>query len=314
MEHWSAADDRPAYLDDARSAPRSGGARKAPRPRKSPRFDDGYPPSRWTLPALLAVLGVVAAAFFGINRREDVSPPQVWSPAPAARESAARESPASVTSAPPAEAGPRYELKPRAEEALPTLEGSDPMIGQSISGLVGRHAFERFVIPGMIVRHVVATVDNLPRPTGSTRSVPLRRVPGTLALTAGGDDRRIDASNARRYTPYVRIFASIDAHALAERYAATYPLFQRAYEELGYPGGHFNDRLIAAIDDLLAAPELDAPAKVVQSPVVYKFADPDLEGRSAGQKIMMRMGKANALAVKTKLRQVRGEIVALAQH
>jgi DUF3014 family protein len=303
MEPWSAAADRPAYLDDGRSSPRSGGARKSPRVGR----DRSY---RWVVPAaVLAVLGVVAAAFFGLDRRQDVSPPEASSPVPAARENAAPGTPA-----PSAEAGPRYELKPRAEEPLPALENSDALIGKSVSGLVGKSAFERFVIPEMLVRHIVATVDNLPRPTGSTRTVPLRRVPGTLAVIAGGDDRRIDASNARRYTPYVRIFASIDAHALADRYATTYTLFQRAYEELGYPGGRFNDRLIAAIDDLLAAPELDAPAKVVQSPVVYKFADPDLEGRSAGQKIMMRMGKANALAVKTKLRQVRGEIVALAQH
>jgi hypothetical protein len=280
MEHWSAAGDRPAYLERTARSP------------------------RWAL-ALLAVLAGAALAYYYFDVRDGARPPEA-PPGPAAAE---RSTPG--TPAPAADAAPRYELKPRADEPLPSLEGSDPMIGKSISGLVGKNAFERFVIPDMLVRHIVATVDNLARPTGSTRTVPLRRVPGTLAVTGADGGLRIDASNAQRYAPYVRMFASIDAHALAERYAATYPLFQRAYEELGYPRGHFNDRLIGAIDDLLAAPELDAPAKVVQAPVVYKFADPDLEGRSAGQKIMMRMGKDNALAVKAKLRQVRREIVAL---
>jgi DUF3014 family protein len=285
MEHWSAAGDRPAYLENPGNSP------------------------RWAIPAVLAVLIVAAAAFFGLHRREDARLPEASSPAPASR-----EQPATGTPAPSADAGPRYELQPRAGEPLPTLEGSDPMIGKSISGLLGKKAFERFVIPEMLVRHIVATVDNLPRPTGSTRTVPLHRVPGTLAVTAAGDDLSVDASNARRYAPYVRIFASVDARALAERYAAAYPLFQQAYEELGYPGGRFNDRLIGAIDDLLAAPELGARAKVVQSPVIYKFADPDLEGRSAGQKIMMRMGKQNAVAVKAKLREVRREIIALTER
>jgi DUF3014 family protein len=284
MEHWSAAGDRPAYLERAPGSP------------------------RWAIPLLLAALVVAAAAFFGLHRREDARPPEAPSPGSAE----ARSTPAAP--APSTDAGPRYEMKPGVEEPLPALENSDPMMGKSISGLVGRNAFDRFVVPEMLVRHIVATVDNLPRPTGSTRTVPLHRVPGTLAVTGAGADRRIDASNARRYAPYVRIFASIDAHALAERYAAAYPLFQQAYEELGYPGGRFNARLIGAIDDLLAAPELDAPAKVVQSPVIYRFADPDLEGRSAGQKIMMRMGRENAVAVKAKLREVRREIIALTEH
>ncbi len=288
MGHWSAAEDRPAY---------------APRPRR--RVENMPASRRWALPAVLAVLaGAAVALLFGVERREEPRPPEVSSPAPEAKPAPG------APAAPSTDAAPRYELKPRAEEPLPTLEGSDPLIGKSISGLVGRHVFERFVIPDMLVRHIVATVDNLPRPTGSTRTVPLRRVEGGLAVSGAA----IAPANARRYTPYVRIFTSIDARALAERYAATYPLFQRAYEELGYPGGQFNDRLVGAIDDLLAAPELDAGAKVVPSPVIYKFADPDLEGRSAGQKILMRMGRENALAVKAKLREIRGEIVALTRH
>jgi hypothetical protein len=292
---WSVAEDRPAYLENA--------------PRRRRRVENAPSSQRWALAAVLALLVAAVVAFFGVDRRDDARPPEASSPAPAPPAASHPGTPA-----PFADAAPRYELKPRAEEPLPVLENSDPMIGKSISGLVGKKAFDRFVIPEMIVRHIVATVDNLPRPTGSTRTVPLHKAPGTLSVTGAGGDLRMDASNSRRYEAYVRVFASIEAHALAQRYAATYPLFQQAYEELGYPGGHFNERLIAAIDDLLAAPELDAPAKIVQSPVIYKFADPDLEARSAGQKIMMRMGKENAVAVKAKLREIRREIVALAQH
>jgi hypothetical protein len=89
-----------------------------------------------------------------------------------------------------------------------------------------------------------------------------------------------------------------------------YPLFQRAYEELGYPGKYFNDRLMEALDDLLAAPELDGPLALEQPKVLYQFADPDLESRSAGQKILLRMGKANALRVKAKLLEIRRALIA----
>src|SRR5258708_33740516 len=60
-----------------------------------------------------------------------------------------------------------------------------------------------------------------------------------------------------------------------------------------------------AIDDLVAAPELATPPKVLRSRVLYEFADPDLETRSAGQKILLRMGPENAARGKDKLWQLR---------
>jgi len=50
----------------------------------------------------------------------------------------------------------------------------------------------------------------------------------------------------------------------------------------------------------------------VQPKVLYEFADPDLETRSAGQKILLRMGKDNELRVKAKLREIRGALLAAA--
>ena len=105
-------------------------------------------------------------------------------------------------------------------------------------------------------------------------------------------------------------------------YAGLYPLFQEAYEELGYPGRYFNDRLIEVIDHLLAAPEIPGPVKVKRVEAkggssnsqrpggLYQFADPGLEARSAGQKIMLRIGRQNAAALKGKLQELREEVVA----
>jgi hypothetical protein len=49
---------------------------------------------------------------------------------------------------------------------------------------------------------------------------------------------------------------------------------------------------------------------VVRPKVLYQFADPDLETRSAGQKILLRMGAENAARVKAKLTEIRRELVA----
>jgi hypothetical protein len=43
--------------------------------------------------------------------------------------------------------------------------------------------------------------------------------------------------------------------------------------------------------------------------VFYEYADGDLESRSAGQKLLMRMGAANERTIKAKLRELRAEII-----
>ena len=97
----------------------------------------------------------------------------------------------------------------------------------------------------------------------------------------------------------------MDTRKIVSLYFHFYPLFQEAYNNLGYKSAYFNDRLVAAIDDLLAAPEIKDPVELVQPSVFYKFADPRLEALSSGQKIMLRIGGDNAAKVKVKLRELR---------
>jgi hypothetical protein len=193
---------------------------------------------------------------------------------------------------------------------LPSLDNSDAMMRETVSGLLGRKAFEAMVYPSQLVRRIVATVDNLPRETAPRRVMPLEPVPGHFGVSDAGEGFSLAASNAERYAPYVRVFQTLDARALVRRYFDSYALFQRAYAELGFPNQRFHDRLLEAIDDLLEAPELAGPVRLERPKVLYVFADPELESLSAGQKIMVRMGAGNATKVKAKLREIRRELSA----
>jgi hypothetical protein len=228
------------------------------------------------------------------------------SPPPAAP---AVEAPASLPAPEPAIRHPLEGVND-APASLPLLENSDSMMRDSVSRLIGGKAFADMVVPYQLVRRIVATVDNLPRRTAPTRAMPLNAVPGAFAALANGEQTVMDRGNYARYVPYVNVVDAVDAPALVRGYVRLYPLFQRAYQELGFPGTYFNDRLMEAIDDLLAAPELDAPAKLLRPRVLYEFADPDLETRSAGQKILLRMGPENAARVKAKLWEIRRELLA----
>lgn len=196
---------------------------------------------------------------------------------------------------------------PAAGAALPPLASSDPLITETVTGMFGRESYARFFQPEGLVRRFVATVDNLPRKTAAGRLMPVNPVPGIFVVTGNEKGIELGAENALRYRPYVLAMEAVEAKRLVTTYVRLYPLFQTAYQELGYPQGYFNDRLVQAIDDLLAAPDMAAP-RLAQPKVLYEFADADLEERSAGQKMMLRMGSGNAARVKDKLRAIRREL------
>jgi hypothetical protein len=193
---------------------------------------------------------------------------------------------------------------PAAATPLPALDRSDPTLLEALRDQLGAKALA-LLADDRIIHRIVATVDALPRRQLPVAARPVKPVPGAFVVAGKGDDLAIAAANAARYAPYALLARSVDAPALVGLYRRFYPLFQQAYRELGYPRGYFNDRLVEAIDDLLAAPELDGPVALVQPKVLYQFADPDLESRSAGQKIMVRMGGDNEAMVKAKLRELR---------
>ncbi len=251
----------------------------------------------------VAVIGVLAWALAFYSRTWLEPLPSEAPPAPAV------EVPAAAPAAEPAIRHP-LEVATDGPAALPSIENSDSMMRDSLSRLIGGKAFADIVVPYQLVRRIVATVDNLPRRTAATRAMPLNAVPGAFAAVTNGEQTVVDTINYRRYLPYVNVVAAIDAPALVRGYVRLYPLFQRAYEEVGFPGKYFNDRLMEALDDLLATPELDAPVKLLRPRVLFEFADPDLETRSAGQKILLRMGPENAARVKAKLWEVRRELLA----
>jgi len=194
------------------------------------------------------------------------------------------------------------------ETPLPPLSQSDPVMRDTLGSLFGSAALGRVFRTDNIVHRFVATIDSLPRTPVSLHFSPVNPIGGSFHTWGRGDKRVIAADNSARYTPYVRMVEAIDSKRLASFYIHSYPLFQSAYRDLGYPKAYFNDRVVQAIDDLLAAPQIEGPIYVVQPKVLYEFADPELESRSVGQKMMMRMGSANAARVKVKLRELRREL------
>jgi hypothetical protein len=193
---------------------------------------------------------------------------------------------------------------------LPPLKESDPAMIEAFSRLLGSEALRRFFDLEEVARRIVATVDNLPRESYATRLNPVKPMGGALRVSGSDETLAIAPANAARYAPFVRLAESVDAATAVALYTRFYPLFQQAYVDLGYPNGYFNDRLVAVIDHLLETPEVAGPIRLTVPHVLYEFADPRLEERSAGQKALLRMGPENAAKLKARLREVRAALVA----
>lgn len=199
--------------------------------------------------------------------------------------------------------------EPTDTKPLPALNESDAEVRGSLVGIFGAKSVSQFLVPQNIVRHVVVTIDNLPRKKVAVDLRPVKPTAGETVTSVQGDITTLGAANYERYAPFVKAVQSADTATLTGVYFRLYPLFQQAYEDLGYPGQYFNDRLVEVIDDMLRAPEIQGPIELKQPRVFYEYADPKLESLSAGQKLLLRMGPNNEAAVKAKLREFRKSIV-----
>jgi len=209
------------------------------------------------------------------------------------------------------ETAPKGEKK-AGEKPLPTLNDSDEAMRETLAELYPAGKLASLFIGDHFVQRFVLMVDNLPRHALPINRLPTRAASGNFVTQGEEGHQFISPDNYRRYASFVHFVDALDAKKVVALYAHFYPLFQQAYQQLGYPRGHFNDRLIEVIDHLLATPDAHQPVKVLQHVVRYKYADPSLEKLSAGQKIMIRLGEDNAARIKEKLREIRRELIARA--
>ncbi len=268
----------------------------------------------WIIAAVLACAAAAGAAWWFWLRPVEapVAPPPVAS----APEAPVAPSPMPEASGPQ---NPVDALAP-ADTALPALAESDKRVGELLAELLGRDKVASFLLTEGFVRRVVATVDNLGRAQAPSRMWPVQPMPQRFVVDGEGDaPTTIATANAARYSAFLTFAEAVPLEPAVALYARLYPLFQQAYEELGYPKRYFNDRLVAVLDHLLLAPEPKSPLRVKLTPVNtdvpnlrpwvrYEFVDPALESLSSGQKIMVRMGPANEVRAKALIRDLRKRV------
>ena len=271
-------------------------------------------------PILIAVVVLLAVAgFFGWQYFERS---RVVPTAPVATTAPAEPSPPAA-SAPTAEPTIQHPVEPPSTESavaptpLPALAEADALVRELITSLITSKSVVTFLQMDGFIRRVVATVDNLPREQAPLMVWPVYPTPQRF-ITQRSDTgvETIAPTNSQRYVPFVQLVESVDSAKAVAVYRRLYPLFQQTYEELGFPGRYFNDRLVQVLDHLIATPVQTGPLAVTLVEVKgevpstrpwvrYEFADPALQSMSAGQKMLLRSGAENHQRLRAKLIDIR---------
>jgi Protein of unknown function (DUF3014) len=186
---------------------------------------------------------------------------------------------------------------------VPALDASDEFVRALVRQLSSHPALVTWLAPDHLVRALTVVVDKVA--IGSSPAKELRHVGPTAPFQAASSGRslRIDPRSYSRYDTFANVIDSIDTEGAARAYRRLRPLFQQAFDELGYTNLTFDDRLALALGRLLDTPVPEGDVELRPTSVTFQFVDPDLEELSPAQKHLLRMGPRNMRLIQHKIRE-----------
>ena len=260
-------------------------------------------------PIIWAAAAVVVAGGIALFLYAHRGNPESGSSSSAPQEQIAREVPAAPVASAPVIEHPVPDSS-AAKVAPPSLDQSDQPFHDALTALPGAQAVEKLLVPENIIRNIVVTVDNLSKKKVALDKRPIKATNGQFMTRGNGDQLTISPDNYARYRPFIDVVKTVDTEKAVALYYHFYPLFQSAFDDLGYQDAYFNDHVIGVIDHLLATPDVTGPVALTQPNVMYLYADPALEALSPGQKTLIRMGPANEALLKTRLKELKTALLA----
>ncbi|MDP2715262.1 DUF3014 domain-containing protein [Rheinheimera sp.] len=262
--------------------------------------------------AVIIVLLVALWWLFAPQQPEPVVQAPAPVEVPAVIEAEPQPQPATDAGEAEAEAPVTAQTEPEPEPAvevpvLPALEQSDVEVKQRLLALDWRPGLANLFVTEDMLRSLVVQIDNIAQGqlvAGQPVLMPLEQ---RFSLDES-EPLLLEQQSFGRYEPYIQLLESVPPQQLIPLFQRYEPLLQQAYAELGYPDELFKNKLIAAIDLLLATPEVEYPLELERPSVVYIFADPAIEQLPAPQKQMIRLGPDNQNKIKALLQRYRAEL------
>ncbi len=197
---------------------------------------------------------------------------------------------------------PEPEAEPEPEIQQPELDASDTVIRALVEQISEHPQLARWIVNDDLVRRFVAAVDNASRGESPRGHVPFVAPQTGFQAQRQGDDLVITDGSFERYNVLTQVVLSLDTATAVRLYRQLEPLFDEAYQDLGYPGGSFDDVVQKSIEQLLNTPIPEGDVTVTKALRSYRFDDPALEDLSPIQKHYLRLGADNMRQLNAKLR------------
>jgi hypothetical protein len=187
-----------------------------------------------------------------------------------------------------------------------TLNTSDQIVGDLVAELSSHPELVAWMANEDLVRRFAAAVENVAAGSSPRRHLDFLRPSRSFRAVEKNGRFYVHPSSYTRYDLPVEVFTSLDTEGTIALYRELRPLADEAYREISPPGAVFEDRLIAAIDHLLAVRPPTAAVELEERTVTtYEYADDGLAALSDAQRHLLRMGPDNVRQVQAKLRELR---------
>ncbi|WP_372871270.1 DUF3014 domain-containing protein [Shewanella sp.] len=284
-----------------------------PEDRITPQEETSQRSNRLSALLILALLAIAAGLWMYFTRTPEPAPvvevpveipePVTLPEPPAEPEKIDTEQealPEPAAAAVPAEPEPDVFVDP-----IPELAESDAFATRKAVALAGNLPVEPLLSQQDLVRQFVVFMDNLAEGQLARKQSPMKGPEDKFSVSEITAKTYLNPESYKRYDLYANYIANLDEQKLLETYAQMSPMLEQAFAELGYGDMSFKKRSLKAIDQMLAAPIIEAPIELVTFSVNYKFADPELEALPPAQKLMIRMGPTNSRKIKATLKKLR---------
>ncbi len=199
---------------------------------------------------------------------------------------------------------------PEVDEALelPPLDESDDDFRLLVGTLSAHPQLAAWLAPEHLVRRFVAAVVDVANGESPRPHLGHLKPKGAFKVSELEGRLFVDRATFARYNLLTEVFTSLDNEAGVRLYGQMKPLFDQAYQDLGYPDGDFDvalDRAIERVLDIRVPTERMIVKRRVKN---YRFASPELEGLPEVEKHLLRLGPSNARKVQDKLGAMRAEL------
>ncbi len=278
----------------------------------------GLPVMNFVVAALLIVAVGFVLWYTGDEEEAPAMPEVAAEPAPIvpAKPAPAPDIPRAVQAPPPApvSAAPADPVAPAPpppppEPELPSEEESDAWLMAQLSELGVRQSLLNLFDSAHPLSVSAAVLDGLSRGTLMRKMIPGWSPTGAFPADKIGEELYLDPEGYKRYDTVVNTLTDLEPATIEQGFHRLRPLYERTYGELGLDPDDFDNALIRVLDQVIAAPVLEEPPRLLQESVMYTFADPALEALSPLEKQLLRMGPDNTRKLQQHAQTVRAELL-----